>query len=58
MPKLQKKQQGDDDQDTIEFDLDNIGTVEDAKDADFDLNMDSARFQGSKGQAGSRSRSQ
>lgn len=53
MPKLKKK----DSQDTEaenEIDVEGAFAVEDAKDEDFELNLDSARFKGQKGQAGDR----
>ena len=49
----QESQQGEEE----ELDFGATFDTEDAKDEDFDLNLDSARFQGKKGQAGTRTRS-
>ncbi len=53
--KLKKKSKKKDDDD-VKLDLGSSFDVSDAKDEDFDLDLDSARFQGKKGQAGTRTK--
>jgi hypothetical protein len=54
---LELKEKEESKQEEEELDFGATFDTEDAKDEDFDLNLDSARFQGSKGQAGTRTRS-
>lgn len=58
MPQLQEREPAteEDQEETIEFDLGDTFDVEEAKDDDFELDMDAAEFQGKKGQAGTRSK--
>lgn len=53
---LQKKKKKQEDGETVDLDISTSFDVADAKDEDFELSMDSARFTGSKGQAGSRTK--
>lgn len=53
-----KKRRKKEKEEKIEFDLGESFDVEDAKDEDFDLDLDAAKFQGKKGQAGTRTKGQ
>jgi len=57
MPDLKKKNESDSDEESTTIDVGASFGPEDAKDEDFELDMDSSRFQGKKGQAGTRTKS-
>lgn len=60
-PKLKKKdasrnkEKTDSDDDVVDLNIDDaLGSPADAKDTDFDLDLDASTYQGKKGQAGNR----
>jgi hypothetical protein len=57
LAKKLKKKDKQDEEDSVDLDVGDSFHVSEAKDEDFDLDLDSARFQGKKGQAGTRTRS-
>lgn len=53
MPALKRKEKSEQDEESeVEFDLGDSFDVSDAKDDDFDLDMDAADYQGKSGQLG------
>ncbi len=57
MSNLKKKDKQKEEDEEVDLDVGDSFDVSDAKDEDFELDLDSARFQGKKGQAGTRTRS-